>query len=196
MRTRISASTAPSVTISPSSSIRSTIGSSASESQRDLVLYLPDEILVVDHYSAKAWTDRYDYSGDGFSTEGLPRDSVAGAVPAIRPHPAARRSRARRICPPRREGQGKLQVRRPVRGGAGADVLRALRDAAIGNLPAAEGHQPVALFLLHQSRRGRIPDRRVAGNVRAGQWAACRNLPDLRHDQARRRRDFGLASRS
>ena len=45
------------------------------ESQRDLVLYLPDEILVVDHYSAKAWTDRYDYSGAGFSTEGLPRDS-------------------------------------------------------------------------------------------------------------------------
>ena len=45
------------------------------ESQRDLVLYLPDEILVVDHYSAKAWTDRYDYSGDGFSTDGLPRDS-------------------------------------------------------------------------------------------------------------------------
>ncbi|TGQ71345.1 MAG: anthranilate synthase [Mesorhizobium sp.] len=45
--------------------------------QRDLVLFLPDEILVVDHYSAKAWTDRYDYSGDGFSTEGLPRDAVA-----------------------------------------------------------------------------------------------------------------------
>ena len=46
------------------------------EGQRDLVLYLPDEILVVDHYSAKAWTDRYDYSGDGFSTAGLPRDSA------------------------------------------------------------------------------------------------------------------------
>jgi len=45
------------------------------QSQRDLVLYLPDEILVVDHYSAKAWTDRYDYSGDGFSTADLPRDS-------------------------------------------------------------------------------------------------------------------------
>ena len=43
------------------------------ESQRDLVLYLPDEVLVVDHYSAKAWTDRYDYSGEGFSTAGLPR---------------------------------------------------------------------------------------------------------------------------
>ncbi|PWJ94203.1 anthranilate synthase component I /anthranilate synthase component II [Mesorhizobium loti] len=44
--------------------------------QRDLVLFLPDEILVVDHYSAKAWTDRYDYAGDGFSTEGLPRDEI------------------------------------------------------------------------------------------------------------------------
>ncbi|MDX8483360.1 anthranilate synthase [Mesorhizobium sp. VK24D] len=47
------------------------------ESQRDLVLFLPDEILVVDHYSTKAWTDRYDYSGEGFSTESLPRDGVA-----------------------------------------------------------------------------------------------------------------------
>ncbi|WP_269932526.1 anthranilate synthase [Aminobacter sp. HY435] len=47
------------------------------QSQRDLVLFLPDEILVVDHYSAKAWHDRYDYAGDNFSTEGLARDSVA-----------------------------------------------------------------------------------------------------------------------
>ncbi|WP_432287307.1 anthranilate synthase [Aminobacter sp. BA135] len=46
------------------------------DSQRDLVLFLPDEILVVDHYSAKAWHDRYDYSGADFSTEGLARDSV------------------------------------------------------------------------------------------------------------------------
>ena len=45
------------------------------QSQRDLVLYLPDEILVVDHYSAAAWTDRYDYSGDGVSTDGLPRET-------------------------------------------------------------------------------------------------------------------------
>ena len=43
------------------------------DSQRDLVLYLPDEILVVDHHQAMAWHDRYDYSGDGFTTEGLPR---------------------------------------------------------------------------------------------------------------------------
>ena len=46
------------------------------QSQRDLVLFLPDEILVVDHYSTKAWTDRYDYSSDGFSTQGWPRDEI------------------------------------------------------------------------------------------------------------------------
>ena len=43
------------------------------KSQRDLVLYLPDEILVVDHHQAKAWRDRYDFSGDSFSTAGLAR---------------------------------------------------------------------------------------------------------------------------
>jgi len=46
------------------------------QGQRDLVLFLPDEILVVDHHQAKAWHDRYDYSGEGFSTDGLPRDSA------------------------------------------------------------------------------------------------------------------------
>ncbi|GGB05182.1 anthranilate synthase component I [Brucella endophytica] len=47
------------------------------DSQRDLVLYLPDAILVADHYSAKAWFDRYEFSYQGASTEGLPRETVA-----------------------------------------------------------------------------------------------------------------------
>lgn len=46
------------------------------DDQRDMVLFLPDEILVVDHYSAKAWIDRYDFSHAGMTTEG--KD---GAVP-------------------------------------------------------------------------------------------------------------------
>ncbi len=49
------------------------------ESQRDLVLYLPDEILVVDHHAAKAWQDRYDYAGEGFSTAGLRREGARQA---------------------------------------------------------------------------------------------------------------------
>ncbi|MDN2566985.1 anthranilate synthase [Aquibium sp. A9E412] len=45
--------------------------------QRDLVLYLPDEILVVDHHAARAWHDRYDYAGEGWTTAGLPREGAA-----------------------------------------------------------------------------------------------------------------------
>ena len=93
------------------------------ESQRDLVLYLPDEILVVDHHSAKAWHDRYDFSGKGFDTAGLPRGGETAPFKPARPHSAARRSRARRVCQAGEEGDGKLQARRPVRGRARPDVL-------------------------------------------------------------------------
>ncbi len=45
--------------------------------QRDMVLYLPDEILVVDNYAAKAWVDRYDFATDGKTTEGKAGDIAA-----------------------------------------------------------------------------------------------------------------------
>jgi anthranilate synthase len=40
------------------------------DDQRDMVLFLPDEILVVDHYSAKAWIDRYDFTKGEVTTVG------------------------------------------------------------------------------------------------------------------------------
>ena len=43
------------------------------EDQRDLVLYLPDEILVVDHMRQSAATHRYEFECGGGSTVGLPR---------------------------------------------------------------------------------------------------------------------------
>jgi len=43
-------------------------------SQRDVVLYIPDEILVVDHYNVSAWRDRYEFAGEGFTTEGIARE--------------------------------------------------------------------------------------------------------------------------
>lgn len=43
--------------------------------QRDMVLFLPDEILVVDHYSAAAWIDRYEFAVNGQSTTGLERET-------------------------------------------------------------------------------------------------------------------------
>lgn len=42
--------------------------------QRDLVLYLPDEILIVDHRREQATTHRYEFEFDGVSTEGMARE--------------------------------------------------------------------------------------------------------------------------
>lgn len=42
--------------------------------QRDLVLYLPDEIMIVDHRRATTTVLRYDFETDGKSTAGMARD--------------------------------------------------------------------------------------------------------------------------
>ncbi len=44
--------------------------------QRDLVLYLPDRILVVDHYRRSAVRHLYDFEVDGQATAGLARDGA------------------------------------------------------------------------------------------------------------------------
>lgn len=62
------------------------------EDQRDLVLYLPDEVLVVDHYSTKAWVESYDFAFAGLTTEGLPREQreqpfkISDRIPARGDH--------------------------------------------------------------------------------------------------------------
>ncbi|MGI0527137.1 anthranilate synthase [Rhizobium giardinii] len=59
------------------------------DDQRDMVLFLPDEILVVDHYAAKAWIDRYDFAKDGKTTEGKAGDIAPEpfrTVDSIPPH--------------------------------------------------------------------------------------------------------------
>ncbi|MGO4622722.1 anthranilate synthase [Ensifer sp. 2YAB10] len=59
------------------------------DDQRDMVLFLPDEILVVDHYAAKAWIDRYDFAKDGRATEGKSDDIASEpfqTVDSIPPH--------------------------------------------------------------------------------------------------------------
>nr|WP_181704244.1 anthranilate synthase component I [Chthonobacter albigriseus] len=47
--------------------------------QRDLVLYFPDEVLIVDHYRAQATVYAYDFTVAGKSTAGLPRDGARHA---------------------------------------------------------------------------------------------------------------------
>ena len=147
---RTSGSTAPSATTSPSSSSRSALRLARPADQRDLVLYLPDELIIVDHRREVAQRRRYDFEVDGRATDGLPRE---------------RRGRARTRAPPRvpragdhepgeyaaivRRGARGLQARRPVRGRARPDLLRAVPLAAVGALPPPARAQPRAL---------RVPD--------------------------------------
>jgi anthranilate synthase len=49
--------------------------------QRDLVLYLPDDVTVVDHRLERAWRYRYDFSSSDISTASLSRD---GAIESYR----------------------------------------------------------------------------------------------------------------
>ncbi|OQP87667.1 anthranilate synthase component I [Rhizobium rhizosphaerae] len=59
------------------------------DDQRDMVLFLPDEILVVDHYAAKAWIDRYDFAKGDLTTEGRDGDVAPEpfrTVDSIPPH--------------------------------------------------------------------------------------------------------------
>ena len=60
------------------------------DDQRDLVLYLPDEILVVDHRRERATRLRYDFEVDGRRTDGIPRGGTpvpfSGATAVPRPH--------------------------------------------------------------------------------------------------------------
>lgn len=44
------------------------------DDQRDIVLFLPDEILIVDHHGKRAYVLEYDFVVDGKTTKGLPRD--------------------------------------------------------------------------------------------------------------------------
>jgi anthranilate synthase len=58
--------------------------------QRDLVLYLPDEITVVDHRRERATRHRYEFTVGGATTAALPRTGTSvpfvGAAAVERPH--------------------------------------------------------------------------------------------------------------
>ena len=56
--------------------------------QRDLVLYLPDDIVVVDQDKRDAWRVSYEFCVDGQSTQGLERD---GPIDAFQPFDESKR---------------------------------------------------------------------------------------------------------
>jgi hypothetical protein len=138
------------------------------DDQRDMVLFLPDEILVVDNYSAKAWIDRYDFEKAGKTTLGK-----AGEIAADPFHSTD-------AIPPRGD-------HRP--GEYAQLVTKAKESFRRGDLFEVV---PGQKFMERCDSKPGISGRGIAGNVRARQWTADRDLPDFRHDQARRRRDLGL----
>ena len=73
-------------------------GSTRPADQRDLVLYLPDELLIVDHRREVAQRRRYDFEVEGRATDGLPRDGGRASRTSGAPDGAPRgRPRARRV---------------------------------------------------------------------------------------------------
>jgi anthranilate synthase len=55
------------------------------DDQRDLVLYLPDEILIVDHMRQSAAVHRYEFEVGGATTNGLPRTTAPDPYRLDRP---------------------------------------------------------------------------------------------------------------
>ncbi|MCF3935421.1 anthranilate synthase component I [Acuticoccus sp. M5D2P5] len=54
------------------------------QSQRDIVLYIPDEILAVDHYAKRATVAAYDFAFGGETSEGIARVPQPTALPVAR----------------------------------------------------------------------------------------------------------------
>jgi anthranilate synthase len=57
--------------------------------QRDLVLYLPDELIVVDHRREVAQRRRYEFDVDGRTTDGLPREGATRSYAGTAESPRA-----------------------------------------------------------------------------------------------------------
>ena len=160
--------------------------------QRDLALFFPDEILVVDNHSAKAWIDRYEFSEGELTTDGL--DGT------VAPHPF----RKSETIPPRGDhepGEYAKLVEKAKQSFARGDLFEVVPGQIFHerceSAPSAIARRlketnPRALFLLHEPDPQRVPHRRVARDVRAGDRTSDRDLPDFGHDQARRRRDIGF----
>ena len=159
------------------------------ESDRNLVLFLPDDILVVDHRRQVATRYRYEFEVGG---RAYPRSRACRQPDSVRRRPRGRarvRPRSGRVRGDGARRDRGVPPRRPVRGGARAGVLRALRRAALGAVPAPQGAQSGPLRRAHESRGAGVPGRGVARDVRAGRGPAHRDLPDLGHHRARRERD-------
>ena len=158
-------------------------------SDRDLVLYLPDAILVVDHQAATAEEHRFDFTtAGGRSTAGLPR---CGPDTPWRAADTVGREADHR------PGEYAECVREAHRFFRRGDLFEAVPGQSFfARCPAPpsevfrrlRARNPAPYGALMNLGERRVPRRRLAGDVRAGRRAADRDLPHLRHRRARRGR--------
>ena len=173
--------------------------------QRDLVLYLPDEVVVVDHRRQQTHRVRYDFAVDGVSTAGLARGGENV------PYRAGRLSRGCDHEP----GEYAQVVRRARAAFARGDLFEVVPSQVFSEgcsappsrgLPPPARPQPRALRVPAEPGPARDPGRRLPRDVRARRRRrgtaprscapeAGRDLPHRRHDRARPRRARGRGPR-
>ena len=155
--------------------------------QRDLVLYLPDELVIVDHSADRATRLKYEFETPAGSTEKLPRTggtlSFKGAATVQRAGDHAPGEYVE-IVKKAKESLARGDLFEVV---PGQDVFRTVSRAAVGSLPPPAPAQSRAVRIPDQPRRARVPRRRIAGDVRAGRRRARPDVPDFRNDRARSR---------
>ena len=135
--------------------------------------------------AAAATTSSVDGRLDRRAAARAARAAPFAGAPTRRPRRATTRPASTPRVVARRAGG--LPARRPVRGRARPDVLRAAarrRPSELFRRLRERNPSPYG-FLINLGER-RVPGRRLAGDVRARRRRPRRDLPDLRHDRARR----------
>ena len=140
--------------------------------------------------------NRYEFETGGRRTAGLPPHRLPDALRArrrgragMRPRPGEYAATVRAAIEAFRRGDLFEVV-------PGQTLLRALRRAAVGSLPTAEGAEPCPYgALMHLGEREYLVAG-LAGDVRAGRGPAHRDLPDLGHHRAGRERESATRARS
>ena len=84
------------------------------EDQRDVVLFLPDEILIVDHHGKRAYVLEYDFVVNGRTTKGLERTGEKHAYMPANRDPGRGDHEPGEYAKLVEEAKGLFQTRRPV----------------------------------------------------------------------------------